>query len=49
MLFIKHNLNAESLNILSDQSDDIVDDIQDLTEDIQESVKKIDLFIATLN
>jgi predicted nucleic acid-binding Zn-ribbon protein len=48
MLFIKHSLNAQSLEMLREEASDIEDDLEDLRDDMEKELVKLNEFIGTL-
>lgn len=48
VLFIKHSLNAESLEVLQEEASDIETDMEDMRDDMEKELVQLNDFIGTL-
>jgi len=48
VLFIKHSLNAESLEVLKEEASDIESEIEDMKDEMEDALKDLNVFIGTL-
>lgn len=48
VLFIKHSLNAESLEVLREEANDIETDMEDMRDDMVDALDQLNSFIVTL-